>query len=81
MQAIQVKYLPATDTKHSRLKAFCKSGSITIPFDTETDNQCYVLAAKLLAEKLGWNEVFYGGTLPNHDKVFVIPDDHITFSL
>jgi len=32
MQAIHSKYLPATDTRGSRIKATCERGSITIPF-------------------------------------------------
>ena len=32
MQAIQTKYLPATNNRGSRIKATCERGSITIPF-------------------------------------------------
>ena len=32
MQAIQTKYLPATNTRGSRIKATCERGSITIPY-------------------------------------------------
>ena len=32
MQAIQTKYLPATNYRGSRVKATCERGSITIPF-------------------------------------------------
>ena len=80
MQAIQVKYLSATDTKPSRLKAFCKGGSITIPFNHDNEDQGYIDAARQLAEKLGWLGFYYGGTLPNNDKVFVMHDDKLTFT-
>lgn len=33
MQAIKTKYLPATNTKPSRIKAECEAGSITISYD------------------------------------------------
>ena len=80
MQAIQVKYLPATDTKPSRLKAFCKAGSVTISFNHDNEEQGYIDAARQLAEKLGWFDFYYGGTLPNNDKVFVMHDDKLTFT-
>ena len=35
MQAIQTKYLPATNTRGSRIKATCDRGSITIPYPRE----------------------------------------------
>lgn len=35
MQAIQTKYLPATNTRGSRIKAFCERGSITVPYPHE----------------------------------------------
>ena len=35
MQAIQTKYLGPTDTKGSRIKAWCERGSVTIKYDTD----------------------------------------------
>jgi hypothetical protein len=35
MQAIHTKYLPATDSNGSRIKAKCARGSIVIPFPHE----------------------------------------------
>jgi hypothetical protein len=32
MQAIRTKYLPATNSRGSRIKATCERGSITIPY-------------------------------------------------
>ena len=80
MQAIQVKYLSATDTKPSRLKAFCKAGSVTVLFNHDNEEQGYIDAARQLAEKLGWFDFYYGGTLPNNDKVFVMHDDKFEFT-
>jgi len=80
MQAIQVKYLAATETKPSRLKAFCKGGSVTILFNHNDEEQGYIDAARQLAEKMGWFDFYYGGTLPNNDKVFVMHDDKLTFT-
>lgn len=39
MQAITTKYLPATNTKCSRIKAICERGSVTIPFDYSGDTE------------------------------------------
>jgi len=33
MQAIVTKYLGATNTRGSRIKATCEAGSLTVPFD------------------------------------------------
>lgn len=35
MQAIQTKYLPATNTRGSRIKAWCERGSITVDYPHE----------------------------------------------
>lgn len=35
MQAIQTKYLPATNSRGSRIKASCERGSIQIPYPDE----------------------------------------------
>ncbi len=37
MQAIQSRYLPATNTKPSRIKAWCERGSLTLPYPHEYD--------------------------------------------
>ena len=83
MQAIQVKYLPTTNTKGSRLKAFCDRGSITIPFPYTNDDGAEAVKAlvnKFIAQDrkeygddcqswVGW---YIKGTLKNGDDVFVI---------
>jgi hypothetical protein len=56
MQAIETKYLPATNTRGSRIKATCERGSLTIPYphgDTTEDSHRYAvkqLVAKFVKE-------------------------------
>lgn len=76
MQAIQVKYLPCTNNKGSRIKAWCAAGSVTIGYPHELSGQAvYRAAAELLTDKLAWNTGDYGamlgGCLPNGDYCFV----------
>jgi len=52
MQAILTKYLPATNSRGSRVKATCERGSIAIPFPHETDIEgAHVAAADALVSK------------------------------
>jgi hypothetical protein len=76
MQAIITKYLPATATKGSRIKATCSAGSITISYPHELSGQAvHKAAAKALIFKLGWHVNGYGGllggALPNGAYCFV----------
>lgn len=63
MKAIITKYLPATNTKPSRIKAFdSDNNSVTIPFPDNLENEaCYKLAAVKLAEKMNWSTDLLGG--------------------
>ena len=56
MQAIQVKYLPATKSRGSRLKATCEGSSIVEErnYTINTEEQALELAFKL-ENKLNWN--------------------------
>lgn len=59
MQAIKTKYLPATNTKPSRIKAECEAGSITISYDHSLNiDELHQKAAKELLNKLNWNPDF-----------------------
>lgn len=59
MQAIKTKYLPATNTKPSRIKAECEAGSITISYDHSLNiDELHQKAAKELLNKLSWNPDF-----------------------
>ena len=80
MQAIQTKYLSATNSRGSRIKAFCAAGSLTIPYPHELSGQAvHRKAAEALAAKLGWTEPHYpallGGCLPNGEYAFVFNND------
>lgn len=51
-QAIVSRYIPATNTKGSRIKAFCERGSLTISYPDHLSGQaCHEYAVKLLCEK------------------------------
>ncbi|KMT53045.1 hypothetical protein [Pseudomonas fildesensis] len=57
MQAITIKYLPATHTKGSRFKATAAAGSITLGYDHALNTEGNVKAAvSALLAKLGWTE-------------------------
>ena len=73
MKAIQVKYLPATETKPSRIKAFIKGHSVTRSFDYEfNDGGCENVARELI-KKLEWHVLGLNrGELPNGDTVFIL---------
>ena len=59
MQAIRTKYLPATHTKPSRIKAECEAGTITISYDYSLNiDQLHQKAAYMLLEKLKWAPEF-----------------------
>ncbi len=58
MQSITTKYLPATDTKGSRIKATASGGggSVTIPYRSQHStehNHC--LAVRTLCQELDWH--------------------------
>jgi hypothetical protein len=80
MQAIQTKYLSATNTKGSRIKATCAAGSVTIDYPHELSGMdCHAAAAKALVQKLKWHPASYGGLLggqlANGDYAFVFNND------
>jgi len=69
MKAIQVRYMSATNTKPSRVKAMAEGvPSITLPFSY--DESPYALAAQTLADKYNWGKVKHAGTIPNGDEIF-----------
>lgn len=75
-RAIGVKYVPATDTKGTRLKAFVKfesevTNKLVVSWDYELDvSTNYCNAAKKMAEKMGWKGNMIGGVL-GKEYVFV----------
>lgn len=74
MQAIQVKYLSATNTKGSRWKASCYSGSTTVPYNYALDEEGNAMeAGYALLAKLGWSMFVRDyATLPNGDGVLTL---------
>ena len=78
MQAIKTVYLPASNTKPSRIKATCDAGSVTISYPHELSGDAvYRAAADALVKKLGWHmagavpEMACGGLPNNGGYVFV----------
>ena len=74
-KAIQTKYLPATDTKGSRIKAFdCDKNSVTIGYDSALNSEnAHKKAALALMKKMGWSGEIKGGWLKK-GMVFVFVD-------
>lgn len=75
-QAIETKFLGATNYRGSRIKAACEAGSITVNWDYELDViDNHRRAAEMLREKLGWFGTHYGdlhmGALPGAGYAFV----------
>jgi hypothetical protein len=80
MQAISTKYLSATNSRGSRIKATCAAGSITIGYPHELSGMAvHAAAAKALVDKMGWNDAYYGGLmggqLASGDYVFVFNNE------
>ena len=71
-QAITVKYLPCTNYKPGRYKAYCAAGSITKSMCNSMDNQSRdaLNVARMLAEKLDWKGEWIGGVDKRGDWVF-----------
>lgn len=56
MQAIKTKYLPATNTKGSRIKASCEAGNIIVPFNYSLSGaELHRFTAFKLINKLDWH--------------------------
>lgn len=73
MQAIQVKYLAATNTKGARVKAWSYSGKqVTIIWDNAIhDGRNFANAAMELLKTLNWQGAWIGGQLPDNNWAFV----------
>lgn len=74
MKAITVKYLPATNYRGSRLKAFdCDGNQATIGYDNEFNrDELYRKAAYALRDKMGWSgEMISGGVKGGEVFVFL----------
>ena len=86
MQAIITRYLPATNTLGSRIKATAEAGSVTIPYPYHLCNwEAHRYAARILCDKLchehvtkwsdstggGWELPLVSGTLPDGSMAHV----------
>ena len=57
MKAITTKYIPATNTKPSRIGAYCYNGKLIQTWDNETtDEQTHIDAANDLLKSLKWED-------------------------
>lgn len=75
-QAIETRYLPATNTRPARIGARAQAGRIAIPWDhglNQEDN--HRRAAEQFAERMGWTGRLVGGGLPGASFVWVFAPD------
>lgn len=74
MKAIQVRYLPPTNARGTRWKAWAEGGaSVVIARDYGLDGAADARrAADALREKMGWSPITGAGVLPNGDYVFTM---------
>ncbi len=72
-QAIETKYLRATNVRGTRIKASAWGGSVTIGYDYALDAQdAHRAAADALIAKLGWTGTFaQGGNVKGDGYYFV----------
>jgi hypothetical protein len=77
MQAIQIKYLGATNTKPARIKAICHAKSRIYSRESLNDDNPGQDAAKRLVTEMGWSYgTWYGGTLKDGTDVYVCEPKH-----
>ena len=72
-QAIETRYLSATNTRGGRIKATAWGGSIIVSYDyaLNTDD-AHKAAADALIAKMGWNGTFaQGGNVKGNGYYFV----------
>ena len=72
-QAIETKYLQATDRKNSRIKATAWCGTVTVNYDYELNaDENHAVAALTLRRKFGWQGKFaQGGNVKGDGYYFV----------
>lgn len=72
-QAITTRFVAPTNRRGARVKASADAGSIFVPWDYSLGaSGNHIAAARALAHQLAWPGVWFGGTLPNQDSVFVL---------
>ena len=72
-QAIETRYLRATNTKGARIKASAWGGSATVPYNYELEvPDAHRAAADALIAKMGWNGTYaQGGNVNGTGYYFV----------
>jgi hypothetical protein len=72
-QAIETKYIKATDRTGGRIKASAWGGSVTIGYDHELNiDGAHKAAADALIAQMGWHGTFaQGGNAKGNGYVFV----------
>jgi hypothetical protein len=71
-QAIVTRYIPATNTKPSRVKATADAGSVMLSWNCALNiENNHAFVAKALAEKFGWRGAWYQGGMPGSGFAFV----------
>jgi len=72
-QAIETKYIKATNTRGSRIKATAWGGTITVGYDYALDTDgAHKAAADALIAKMGWTGTFaQGGDVKGDGYYFV----------
>ena len=84
MKAIETKYIPASDTKSSRIKATAEGGnSLTVGYPHELSGEAvHRYAAELLQKKMKWpGRMVGGGTKTGYAFCFVQSDDELWSAL
>ncbi len=72
-QAIMTKYLGPTNSRGSRIKAWCDGGSVTVDYRHDLSSEgAHTEAMVALVKKLGWDKyTWYRGGI-NNGYVFVV---------
>lgn len=74
MQAIQTRYIPPTNTKGSRIKAWCDRGTMSVPYPYHKmeGEECHRYAAEqLIARFVSEDKKQYGDTKSMWQRPFV----------
>ena len=72
-QAVETKYLKATNVRGARIKASALAGSLTVGYDSALDGHAnHAAAAQALIAAFGWEGTFaQGGNAAGTGYVFV----------
>jgi len=67
MKAIQTRYMPATNTRGSRIRAFAEGVKpLSIPYPHELSGSAvHAAAAVALCKRMGWSGTLVSGGLPD----------------